>query len=280
MPVGTLYVIGAPSGEPDDLTLRAQRILREVKLVVGTVPEAQRLLDRHGLAPPFVSLSDLSQPDVHQQVLEALETDDAALLLPGLSPGLPGNGDRLLIQSALERGLPVMPVPGPTRTITTLIMSGLPADSFVYLGWLPGDALRRRALLTPLSGERRTLVALTLPEHLPAILSDLRDALGLRPLVAVALNQRLDKGWRGTVDEAVEHLPQELSEGPHLLIVGGIQQEAAAWSEDRLRAEIRARLERNLGTREVSRQLASESNWPRRQIYRLAVEARRSRDDE
>jgi 16S rRNA (cytidine1402-2'-O)-methyltransferase len=280
MPVGTLYVIGAPGGESDDLTLRAQRILREVKLIVGTIPEAKRLLDRYGLAPPFVPLSDLTQPDFHQQVLEALERDNAALLLPGLSPGLPGNGDRLLIQSVLARGLPVMPVPGPTRTITDLIMSGLPADSFVYLGWLPGDALRRRTLLTPLSGERHTLIALASPEHLPAILSDLRDVLGLRPLVAVALNQRPEKAWRGTVYEAMEHLPLELVESPYLLIVGGIQQEAAAWSEDRLRAEIRARLEQNLGTREVSRQLASESGWPRRRIYRLTVEARRSRDDE
>jgi 16S rRNA (cytidine1402-2'-O)-methyltransferase len=222
----------------------------------------------------------LSQANVHQQVLEALETGHAALLLPGLSPGLPGNGDRQLIQSVLERGLPVMPVPGPTLAVTALIMSGLPADSFVFLGWLPGDAVTRRALLTLLSGERRTLIVLALPEHLPAILSDLRDALGLCPLVAAALNQRPEKAWRGSVDEAIEHLPLELGEGPCLLIVGSIRQEAAPWSEDRLRAEIRARLERNLGTSEVSRQLASESGWPRRRIYRLTVEARRSRDDE
>jgi len=280
MPVGTLYVIGAPSGEPDDLTLRAQRILREVERVVGTVPEAQQLLDRHGLAPHFVSLSDLSQPKIHQKVLEGLETGNAALLLPGLSPGLHSKGGRQLIQSVLERGLPIIPVPGPTLTITTLIMSGLPADSFVYLGWLPEDALRRRALLTRLSGERRTLIVLALPEHLSAILSDLRDALGVRPLVAVALNQRPERAWRGSVDEAMEHMPLEPSKSPYLLLVGGLQQEAAPWSEERLRAEIRARLERNLGTSEVSRQLASESGWPRRRIYRLTVEARRSRENE
>jgi 16S rRNA (cytidine1402-2'-O)-methyltransferase len=159
-------------------------------------------------------------------------------------------------------------------------MSGLPADSFVHLGWLPEDALRRRALLTPLSGERRTLIVFALTEDLPAILSDLRHVLGLRPLVAVASDQRPEKAWRGSVDEAMEHLSLEHGEGPCLLIVGGTQQEAAPWSEDRLRAEICARLKRNLGTSEVSRQLASESGWPRRRIYRLTVEARRSRDDQ
>jgi 16S rRNA (cytidine1402-2'-O)-methyltransferase len=215
-----------------------------------------------------------------QQFLDLLQAGDAALLISPLSSGRPDDDSWYLVQAALERGFPVVPVPGPAPAVTALLLSGLPADSFLYLGWLPGDARERRALLNSVSGEPRTCIVLALPERLPAIFSDLLDLFGDRPLVALAFDKHPEDAWRGHTGEAIGYLLPRLAQSPYILIVGGAREEVALWQDDRVMSEIQACLERGLGAKETSQQLAAKSGWPRREIYRLAVEAGYSKDKE
>jgi 16S rRNA (cytidine1402-2'-O)-methyltransferase len=265
--VGTLYVTVAPEGNPDAFTLRALRLLQEVAIVfTEDIPHAQRLLAHHRLAVPLVGLDDT------EASLTTIETNDALLLLDGWrsSPSGPSHG---LVRSAIERGFTVAPVPGPTLPIAALVASGLPADSFVYIGMLPSEATAQRALLATVAHERRTLVAMALTLPLPALV----ETLGQRPL---ALASTSDQGveirrWSMLAEafEALEELPVQR---PFVLIIGGQPQQAIRWDEDSLQAEIRERLGQGLTAKETGRELAAESGWPRREIYRLAVEMRRS----
>jgi 16S rRNA (cytidine1402-2'-O)-methyltransferase len=271
--------VGTPAANLDDLSQRARRILDQVNLVVADhVDQARRLLDWHQIGSPLVA----TEPNVVEQTLGA---GDVALLAEGQSPGLSASGARL-VRVAIERGFPVVPVPGPCLPITALVISGLPADSFVYLGQLPLQPAARRELLASVARERRTLVVAESPEQLSATLAELRAALGDRPLaLAAASDQGVEILWRGALGEVeeawfIEPGFGEPSPAPVVLIVGGALARAARWSEDELLAEIQARHEQGFGAKEISRELAPESGWPRRQIYRLVVDLNRPAHDE
>jgi 16S rRNA (cytidine1402-2'-O)-methyltransferase len=273
--VSTLYVVGAPAGDPQDLTRRALRILQEATLVVaGDVGHAQRLLAHHAVATRLLSVDEMPP-------LETLAAGDVVLLSSGWVPGSEGPAFDWLC-AAIEHGFPVVPIPGPVEPITALVLSGLPSDSFVYLGELPEQGPACRALLTGVADERRTLVVLAAGPHLCEVLAALYAALGDRSLVAVAPNGLASPGptevlWRGALADA----PGTFSVGTGggrpgpdrcVLVIGGAPEQAIRWDEERLRAQIQALVAQGLGAKDIGRRLGPDSGWSRREIYRLAVE--------
>ncbi len=161
--MGTLYVIGASLATPEDATLRALRILRQVSLAVAEEPgRARQFLARFDLHPRLIPVS--GSGEILGQVLAALETGDVALLQEEGFAEPAG----ALIQAAVEGGFPVVPIPGPISPLTALVVSGLPADSFIFLGSLTeGPA----PPLPPHVAQRHTLVALAAAGHLAKTLT-------------------------------------------------------------------------------------------------------------
>jgi 16S rRNA (cytidine1402-2'-O)-methyltransferase len=267
--MGTLYVVGVPEGNPDDLTLRALRILAEVALVVGEDEGlGLRLLTHYGLDIPFATIGH------EDALLAALQTSDAALLTGGWSPGLSGSATRLL-WVVLEHGFSVVPVPGPDLLAAAMVASGLPTDSLILLGTLPGESDARRQLLNLVVDERGTLAMLESGDRLAASLADLRELLGDRPLALAATSDAsLETIWRGTVDEALVYWQDHPVHALVTLIVAGIRSQER-WDRDRLRAKIQDLLDQSLGAKEISQRLSAKSGWSRREIYRLAVDIAR-----
>lgn len=268
--VGTLYVVSAPTGDPGDLTRRALRILKESTLVVAEDEgNARQLLDQYGLGTPLA----LAAVDAH---LKALAEGDVSLLCSGLNPAPLGAGYQL-VRRALEQGHPVVPVPGANLPITALVISGLPADSFLYLGELPRDPVDRRDLFLAVRAEQRSMVALAPPALLPAALADLHGTLGDRALALVSSSARgAELVWRGRCAEASAGLAGRALPGAHILVIGGAPDEVVHWDEDRLSAEIQRQQAAGLGAKEISQQLARDSGWSRREIYRLTIGLARS----
>lgn len=268
--MGTLYVVGAPAGDPRDLTRRALRTLRESALVVAEgEDDARQLLDRHGLDTPLA-------PAAADRSLDALAKGDVSLLYPGQFPAPLGPGYQL-IRLALDRGHPVVPIPGASLPITALVISGLPADSFVYLGELPRDPTGRRELLLTVRSERCSILALTRRDLLPVALVDLHSTLGDRPLALASPSALgVELVWSGRSAEASEGPFEPALPGPYVLVIGGASHEAVRWDEERLCAEIRKRQAAGLGAKAISQELAESSGWSSREIYRLCVELARS----
>lgn len=270
--MGTLYVIDAPLAAPEDTTLRALRILTQVRRVVAGEPErAFDFLTYLDLRP---SLIPMSQPNEGlDEALGALETEDIALLQEGWLPGPAA----ALIQAAVERGFPVVPIPGPASPLTALVVSGLPAGSFVFLGSL---AERPDLPLPPQIAKRRTLVAIEAPGSLAGTLARLHAALGDRPLV---LDPGVTAGvdgafagwpqgaWRGTIGSALDHVAAYPPQGACVLVIGESESEPARWDADRLLAEIQARLDRHQSASEIGRQVAAVSGWSKREVYRQVL---------
>jgi 16S rRNA (cytidine1402-2'-O)-methyltransferase len=256
------------AGTGSDLTRRALQVLASAALVLadGEV-SVQRLLAQLNLvASPLEGRRGAA--------LEALGNGDVAFLATGWLLGLSEPGAQL-VRAALQRGLPVVPIPGPVLPLTALILSGLPAHSFVWIGELSRQS-GGSSLLAGLGHDPRTIIALASASTLVDVCLGLHSSLGSRPLVVVApsdLGARVI--WRGTLDELPESTAVEIVSARCVLIVGGSQEPAPRWDEARLRADVETLRARGLGAREISQQLAERSGWPRRQVYRMVVEAGR-----
>jgi len=266
-----LYIVGVPAGDPDDLTLRARRTLREVACIMaGNVDTARLLLTHHGIETPLVAAGEVDS------LLETVAPGDVALLCDGWA-FRPAGPVVQLIKEATEQGVRVVPIPGPVLPLTALVLSGLPADSFVYLGTLPAGSPALEQALEPVIREPRTILAQIEAEALGHMLRRLLDLLGDRPMAVVA--SRAGSGpsvWRGVLVDAVEQLDDLPRVGSYSLVIGGVQEEPEPWDADRLWTLVEAHLHQGLGVKEISQRLSEESGWARRDVYALAVRVRKS----
>jgi len=269
--LGTLYVVGTPIGNLEDISLRALRILREVDLIAAEDTRTTRkLLARYGIETPLTSYHEHNKLTKLDYLLETLRQKDVALVSEAGMPGLSDPGYEL-IRAAIERGIPVVPVPGPSALVTALVVSGLPTDSFVYLGFLPRRREERRRLLESVARERRTLVAFEAPHRLLATLADLKEVLGDRRIaIARELTKVHEEVWRGTTDEALARFEEAPPRGEFTLVIEGARE--ARWDEERVRRALRRMLGEGVGTREAVKAVAELAGWPKREVYELALE--------
>jgi 16S rRNA (cytidine1402-2'-O)-methyltransferase len=270
--VGTLYVISAPAavpgsaGVPGDLTRRALQVLHSTALVFADDEESVRRFLEH------LELAASSITGRVETALEALEHRDVAFLSTGWLLGLSETGGRL-VRAAIQRGSTVVPIPGPVLPLTALVLSGLPAHSFVWIGEL-SQRSSGKPLLAGLSHDPCTIIALAPSSDLVKVSTELHLSLGSRPLVVVTSSDLgAEVVWRGTLEEVPGSSVVQRIAGRCVLIIGGSQEKPQRWDEDRLRARIEMLRAAGQGAREISQQLAKQSGWPRREIYQMVVEA-------
>jgi 16S rRNA (cytidine1402-2'-O)-methyltransferase len=211
MPV--LYVVATPIGNLEDISLRALRILGEVGLIAAEdTRKTRRLLNTYHMDTPLTSYHEHSKRAKLDHLLAHLEIEDLALVSEAGMPGLSDPGYDLVV-TAIDRGIPVVPVPGPSAVITALVVSGLPTDQFVYVGFLPRRKGQRQRLLSSISDESRTIVAFEAPHRLREALTDIGETLGDRRVsVCRELTKVHEEIFRGTVSQAREHFAQPRGE--------------------------------------------------------------------
>lgn len=268
--MGTLYVVGTPIGNLEDLSPRALRVLREVALVAAEDTRKTRtLFSRYDVHTPLTSYFEHNKLAKLDAILDALGRGDVALVSEAGMPGLSDPGYEL-IHAAIWAGFAVAPVPGPVAAITALVVSALPTDSFVFLGFMPRKAAERRRALQGVAAERRTLVLYEAPHRLADCLADIEAVLGDRPVaVARELTKLHEEVYRGTVAGARQHFAGEVR-GEVTLVLGGATAEPAAWDEERVRRALGEALDGGADRKEAIRRVAQASGWPRREVYRLA----------
>ncbi len=214
MPI--LYVVATPIGNLEDISLRALRILGEVKLIAAEdTRKTKRLLLRYDIKTPMTSYFE------HNKMikLDYLLKNDIALVSEAGMPGISDPGYEL-IAAASQRGIPVIPVPGPSAVTTALAVSGLPTDRFVYIGFLPHKANERKRTLKSVIDETGTIIALETPHRLPAALDDILTVLGDRRIaVCRELTKLHEEIFRGTVSEATKYFIKP--KGEFTLIIEG-----------------------------------------------------------
>jgi len=211
--VPALYIIATPIGNLEDISLRALRLLGEVKLIAAEDTRiTRRLLNAYNIKTPLTSYHEHSKRAKLDYLLSYLEKEDLALVSEAGMPGLSDPGYELII-AAIGRGISVVPIPGASAVITALVVSGLPTDQFLYLGFLPRRRGQRQRLLTSLVDEPRTIVAFETPHRLKEAFSDIEEILGDRRIsVCRELTKVHEEIFRGRVSQAREHFTEPRGE--------------------------------------------------------------------
>jgi 16S rRNA (cytidine1402-2'-O)-methyltransferase len=220
----TLYIVGTPIGNLEDVTPHALRVLERVGVIASENPlRTRRLLDRYGIETPMVHFTDAYDRRKEarlQAVLEALDRGDVALVSEAGMPLVADPGYEL-VHACLARGGQVVAVAGPTALTAALIASGLPTSPFIFLGFVPRKPAARRALLEAYVHDERTLVLYEAPTRLLDTLRDARAVLGER-LVAVGceLTKLYEEMWRGELSGAIAYLEAEEPRGEYVVVIG------------------------------------------------------------
>jgi 16S rRNA (cytidine1402-2'-O)-methyltransferase len=211
--VPILYVIATPIGNMEDISLRALRLLQEVKLIAAEDTRTTRhLLNAYNIKTPLTSYHEHSKRAKLDYLLDYLEKEDLALVSEAGMPGLSDPGYKIIV-AAIERGICVVPIPGSSAVITALVVSGLPTDQFLYVGFLPRRKGQRQRLLGSIVDEPRTIVAFETPHRLRETLSDIEEILGDRRLsVCRELTKVHEEIFRGRVSQSREHFAEPRGE--------------------------------------------------------------------
>ncbi len=230
--MSVLYVIATPIGNLEDISLRALRLLQEVKLIAAEDTRTTRhLLSAHDIKTPLTSYHEHSKRAKLDYLLNYLERENLALVSEAGMPGLSDPGYDLIV-AAIERGVSVVPIPGASAVVTALAVSGLPTDQFLYVGFFPRRKGQRQRILSSIAEERRTIVAFETPHRLSEALEDIEAILGNRRIsVCRELTKVHEEIFRGRVSQAREHFIEP--RGEFTLIVEG---KTRAWLKFRERS--------------------------------------------
>ncbi len=273
--MGTLYLVSTPIGHLEDITLRGLRVLKEAALIASEdTRQTRKLLSRYGLHTRQVSYHEHSPASRLASLLQALQSGDVALVSDAGTPGLSDPG-YALVRAAWEHGHVVRPIPGASAALAALVASGLPADSFSFLGYLPRQRAERRRRLEAHARDAATMVFFEVPHRLRPALADLESVFGAERPAAVCreLTKLHEEIRRGSLGELRRHFATKEPRGEFTLVISG----AAAgdrWSEAEVRAALRERTRRGDSPSRAARQVAESSGWRRSDVYRLTLEER------
>ena len=269
--MGTLYLVATPIGNLEDMSPRAIRILHEASLIAAEdTRHTGNLLKHFEIETPLTSYFEHNKLSKLDFILDKLSSGDVALVSDAGTPAINDPGYEL-VRAALASGSDVRPVPGPSAPVAALSVSGLPTDSFLYLGYLPHKKTERRKFVGQIANLSYTLILLESPHRILDSLEDLLASLGDRRIcVAREMTKMFEEYWRGTVRGAVEHFKSQPARGEFTLVVEGkTKEERGVWSEEEVLAAIEKELLGEKSAKEISVEIAEKSGWNKKEVYRL-----------
>lgn len=267
----TLYLVGTPIGNLEDMTFRAVRVLGEVAVVAAEDTRKARILfGRFGIKTPLMSYHEQgSQGAKLEAVLRRLEEADVAFISEAGMPSIsdPGFG---LVRGAIDRGARVEVLPGASAVTTAVAASGLPADRFLFLGFLPRTSAQRRRSLAAVKDLPCSIVVLESPHRVLACLQDIAAALGDRRIaVCRELTKLHEEVFRGTVTEALAHFTE--LRGEFTLVVEGATETPDPATEDEVEGRLRVLVTGGISAKAAVAQVTKESGRPKKDVYRVQL---------
>ncbi|MBN1161520.1 MAG: 16S rRNA (cytidine(1402)-2'-O)-methyltransferase [Dehalococcoidales bacterium] len=265
MPI--LYVVATPIGNLEDISLRALRVLRGVKLIAAEdTRKTRRLLASYDIKTPMTSYYEHNKITKLEYILEQLKKGDVALVSEAGMPGISDPGYELIV-AASKRNITIVPIPGPSAITAALAVSGLPTDRFTFIGFLPNKAAARRKMLESIKEETRTIIALEAPHRLTSALEDIRQILDDRHIsVCRELTKLHEEVFRGTVGEAIKHFPAP--RGEFTLVIQGRGTKEKPQLTDEVERKLHEIYLAGASAKEAVVRVAEETGLKKKELYR------------
>ena len=278
---GVLYVVSTPIGNMGDFSFRALDVLKQVALILAEdTRHTRHLLERYEITTPTASYHEHNEAKTTPRLVARLRAGESLALVSDAGTPLLSDPGARLVRAALDEGITVSPVPGPSALLAALVASGLDADRFTFFGFLTRSGADRRETLQEIACMRHTAVIYEAPNRLAATLGEL-EAQGSgdrQAVVAREMTKQFEELRRGTVGELRAYYEGRPPRGEVVLVVAGAVNRPV--SDEVVRERVQALREAGMSARDAAASVAGSLGVPRRVAYRLAQSPGKGRDDE
>ena len=273
----SLYLVGTPIGNLEDITLRALRVLKEVDVIAcEDTRQTQKLLNHYAITTRTTSYHEHNEMTRSAELVKEMqEGASVALVTDAGMPGISDPGFRL-ISLAIRHHVPVVPIPGASAFLAALVASGLPTDSFRFSGFLPAKRVERRATLEAIKSSPRTQVFYEAPHRVVETLVDICEVLGESRHVVVAreVTKLYEEFLRGRASEVLEILKaREVVKGEITLLIGKAEEDARGAASAFVRLSVKQRVEQIMAEEKMDekaalKKVAKERGVSKSEAYR------------
>lgn len=272
-PTGTLYVVGTPIGNLDDISYRAIQTLKTVSAIAAEdTRHTGKLLHHFQIETPQISYHQHNIQQRNPELLRRLKSGQHIAIVT--DAGMPGISDPgyELVQICVAAKITVVPIPGPVAAIAGLVASGLATARFCFEGFLPVKGKERRDRLAEISTETRTVVLYESPHRLEKTVRDLATCCdtGRTIVIARELTKRFETFWRGALSEAIAFIQSTKPRGEYTLILEG-SRAVSTINDEQLMALLQEKIAAGLSPSQASRILSQDYDIPKRKIYQLSL---------
>ena len=271
---GALYVVATPIGNLEDISMRALRVMKEADIIVAEdTRHTKVMLNAFQISTPLMSLHEHNEKEKSAFIIEKMNTGKDIVYVTDAGTPCISDPGCFLISRAHDENIKVIPIPGPSAVITALSVSGFPADSFVFCGFLPSRQNDRKKYLETLKIEERTIVFYESPMRIMASLNDLRDILGNRDIVlAREITKKFEEIRRGDVPAIINELTDRKIKGEITIIIKGEKIVATPMSDEEIKQRI-TEMQKNsdLSLRDAVAAVAINTGVSKKRVYEIGI---------
>lgn len=275
---GALYLVGTPIGNLTDISERAVKVLSEADFVAAEdTRNSLRLLTHFGIQKPLISYFEHNKAERGKEIIERLKNGETCALVT--DAGMPAISDpgEDLVKLCIKNDVPVTTVPGPCAAITALTLSGFSTLKFTFEGFLSAQKSERRAALSELSDEKRTMIFHEAPHKLKATLADMAVAFGEDRRIALCreLTKLNEEILRMTLADAIAYYFENDPRGEFVLVVEGAKQsksQACFWEEMSIREHVLHYISGGMSKNDAIKATAKDRKLPKNNVYQEVLD--------
>jgi len=275
MKTGILYIVPTPIGNLADMTHRAVEVLQKVSVIGAEDTRTSRiLLGHYNISTPMVSYHKFNEWARLDEFLEKLQAgEDIAIISDAGTPGI-SDPSGILIKEVIEHNVEVITLPGATAFVPALVSSGLPAERFYFVGFLPEKHSDRRELLQNLENIQDTLIFYEAPHRLEETLKELLKNFDDRQIcIAREVSKKFETYYRGALSHFVENFEEITLKGEFVLVLEGAQERT--FLDEEIRKLIIEKFHQDKSVSRTARELAQECKLSKNRVYKLALQMKK-----
>ena len=272
-----LYLVATPIGNLGDMSQRSLEILNSVDFVAAEdTRNTLKLFNKFDIKKPMVSYFEHNKRERGEYIVSRIEAgENCALVTDAGTPAISDPGEDI-VKLCAEKGIDVVPIPGPCAFVQALIVSGLDTGRFSFEGFLSVNKPQRKKHLEEIKNHTQTLIFYEAPHKLKKTLADLLEGLGDRKITLCReLTKMYEQIIRTTISEAIEYFEETIPKGEFVLVVEGYKEQAEekVFTKEDILDLVKQLIDDGMSKKDAIKEASVKVNLPKREVYQMVVES-------